>query len=141
MSWSNLIEPPRRVEGAAHGGMVGGGPGASGALLGPPPPGASWINQFEPPRMTNPGIIGGGMIKQEDLRTAPGATAQYQTFPEVPEKVGGGIGGNDRYDLPSDEYMDIANNVALSKNYAHNFMENWPLYLGGTAVVLYLLLK
>jgi hypothetical protein len=100
MSWSNLIEPPRRV-GGEFGGM----------------------------------ITGGGI----DL--APGATAQYQTFPEVPEKVGGGIGGNDRYDLPSEEYMDIANNVALSKHYAHNFMENWPLYLGGTAVVLYLLLK
>ena len=78
-------------------------------------------------------IVGGGL----DL--APGATAEYQTFPVVPEKVGGGIG--DREPEISDEYMDIANNVALSKYYAHDFMENWPMYLGGTAVVLYLVFR
>ena len=70
---------------------------------------------------------------------APGATGVAQEFPEVPEKVGGGIG--EREQMPSEEYMDIANNVALSKYYAHEFLENWPLYLGGTAVVLYLLLR
>ena len=92
-----------------------------------------WTNIIEPPRLgTGAGASGG-------LNLAPGATAEYQTFPEVPEKVGGGIG--DRLDLPSEEYMDIANNVALSKHYAHDIMENWPLYLGGTAVVLYLLLR
>jgi hypothetical protein len=71
----------------------------------------------------------------------PSANPVYQTFPEVPEKIGGGIGGNDGYELPSEEYMDIANNVALSKYYANQFMESWPLYVGGTAVVLYLIFR
>lgn len=96
----------------------------------------SWTGIIEPPRR-----VGGeyGMVTGAGLETAPGATAEYQTFPDVPEKVGGGIGYREvEY---TDEYMDIANNVALSKHYAHEFMENWPLYLGGTAVVLYLLLR
>lgn len=87
----------------------------------------SWTNLDAPRR------VGG------EFALAPGATGEYQTFPEVPEKVGGGIG--DREPELSDEYMDIANNVALSKHYAHEFMENWPLYLGGTALVLYLVLR
>jgi hypothetical protein len=88
---------------------------------------------IEPPRRAEGGAFGGGL----DL--APGATAEYQTFPDIPEKVGGGIG--DREQMPSEEYMDVANTVALSKYYAHEFMEKWPLYLGGTAVVLYLVFR
>jgi hypothetical protein len=95
MGWTNLIEPPRRAEGA----------GAVGGALAPP----------------------------------PGASGTSQEFPDIPEKIGGGIG--DREQMPSEEYMDVANNVALSKYYAHEFMENWPLYLGGTAVVLYLVFR
>ena len=97
----------------------------------------SWTGIIEPPRR---GTEYGGMVTGGGLAPAPGATKEYQTFPEVPEKVGGG-GIGDREPEISDEYMDIANNVALSKHYAHDFMENWPLYLGGTAVVLYLLLR
>jgi len=101
----------------------------------------SWTN-WQPPLMGNAGIIGRA-IRQEDLRTAPspppGASGIAQEFPEVPEEVGGGIG--DREEMPSEEYMDIANNVALSKYYAHMFLENWPIYLGGSAVILYILFR
>jgi hypothetical protein len=71
--------------------------------------------------------------------TLPSANPEYQTFPEVPEKIGGGIGFKEQ--PLSDEYMDTANNVALSKYYAYLFMENWPLYVGGSAAVLYLLFR
>ena len=108
------------------------------------------MNWLQPPRMFNPGIIGGSMLPPLGLPgegegfgsvALPPASSDYQTFPEVPEKIGGGIGGNDGYEMPSEEYMDIANNVALSKYYAHDFLENWPLYLGGTAIVLYLVFR
>lgn len=69
----------------------------------------------------------------------PKANPEVQTFPYVPEKIGGDIGYHEQ--PPSEEYMDIANNVALSKHYAYLFMKDWPLYVGGTAVVLYLVLR
>lgn len=74
-----------------------------------------------------------------DAPGLPSANPEYQDFPDVPEKVGGGVGYHEQ--LPSEEYMDIANNVALSKHYAYLFMKDWPLYVGGTAVALYLIFR
>jgi hypothetical protein len=108
------------------------------------------MDWLQPPRIVHPGVIRGRVLQTLGLPgegegfasvALPSANPVYQTFPEVPEKIGGGIGGNNGYELPSEEYMDIANNVALSKYYANQFMENWPLYLGGTAVVLYLVFR
>jgi hypothetical protein len=67
------------------------------------------------------------------------ANPEYQTFPEVPEKIGGGIGFKEQ--PLSDEYMDTANNVALSKYYAYLFMKDWPLYVGAGAVAFYVLFR
>lgn len=67
----------------------------------------------------------------------PPASSLTQSFYDVPPPVGGGI----EYKEPgiTEEDMKIANNVALSKHYAYLFMENWPLYVGGTVAVIYLL--
>ena len=66
------------------------------------------------------------------------ANPEYQTFPDVPEKIGG---YGEVEPVPSEEYMDTANNVALSKYYAYLFMKDWPLYVGGTVAVLYFLTR
>lgn len=68
------------------------------------------------------------------------ANPEYQTFPEIPDNGGGG-GYGDVEQMPSEEYMDTANNVALSKYYAYLFMKDWPLYVGGTVAVLYFLTR
>jgi hypothetical protein len=70
----------------------------------------------------------------------PSANPEYQTFPDIPDNAGGGAYGNIP-EVPSEEYMDTANNVALSKYYAYLFMKDWPLYVGGTVAVLYFLTR
>jgi hypothetical protein len=70
----------------------------------------------------------------------PPASSIAQFFPDIPDNLGGGSFGDVVQPL-TEEFMDIANNVALSKHYAHQFLQNWPLYVGGTAVVLYLVLR
>jgi hypothetical protein len=70
----------------------------------------------------------------------PPASSEVQTFPYIPDNRGGG-GYGDLVQEPSDEYMMTANNVALSKHYAHEFMENWPIYVGGAALAVYFLMK
>lgn len=69
--------------------------------------------------------------------TLPPASSLTQSFYNIPAPVGGGI--DYKESAPTEEYMKIANNVALSKHYAYLFLENWPLYVGGTAVAVYLL--
>ena len=71
----------------------------------------------------------------------PPASSNVQTFPYIPDNQGGGGYGNSVEGEPSDEYKMIANNVALSKYYAHQFMENWPLFAGGAALAVYFLMK
>jgi len=89
----------------------------------------------------NSEVIGGSTLDSiaSSGSLAP-ASSDVQTFPYIPDSQGGGKYGNS-VEEPSEEYMKIANNVALSKHYAHEFMENWPLYVGGAAVAIYLLMR